>query len=89
MNPRAADVMTAEFTGADQGQIFAPGATIGIVTPSNPCRAKSRSADFRIRSGVEARAVDLSARFRDADLATAPAGEVRRLDIGRGIHNST
>ena len=31
MRPRAADVMTAEFTGADQGQIMAPGATIGIL----------------------------------------------------------
>ena len=31
MSSRAADVMTAEFTGADQGQIIAPGATIGIM----------------------------------------------------------
>ena len=31
MSPRAADVMTAEFTGADQGQIIAPGATIGVM----------------------------------------------------------
>ncbi len=31
MSSRAADVMTAEFTGADQGQILAPGATIGIM----------------------------------------------------------